>query len=73
MLEYITEEGLARNNGSSRNVNETNPVTPEAEVRKFSRNCEATAEIFTISILYVINRGWRDLMLFRGISSGRFS
>ena len=37
ILEDITEVDLARNSGSSRNVIETNPVTPEAELRKFSR------------------------------------
>ena len=37
ILEDITEVDLARNSGSSRNVNETDPVTPEAEIRKSSR------------------------------------
>ena len=38
VLEDITEDDFVRNSGSSRNVNETYPVTPEAEVRKSSRN-----------------------------------
>ena len=37
ILEDITEVDLARNSGSSRNVIETDPVTPEVEIRKSSR------------------------------------